>query len=368
MPNRSPYRKLVFTQIKGFSLIELMVTLLIGMIIISGVFQVIVASKRSELDYKEIVYIQENARFALDVLSSDIRMAGYNGCSQTTDQVNVINRRFIDEIGYAGIRGFEGSDIAKLPAFYRDQVKINSDSLVIRRGDPEEERLVRKQSPASNTISLWEQHNFERHQPLTMVDGSCRFSAIFAASQIDNPMTVRHAVSENNCSDILRGRYDCSDCDGYHCPRTLIHSSFLPGARIMPLISNAYYIGDSTLIEGAPALKRQSLAVQRGRLTTRTEELASGVENIQFTYGVDTDNSGSINEYRQANEMDINDDGVIDSRDWLSVKTVKIDMLLVSKSPVFSTPKTVVFNGIDYPGLFMRQVVSTTIQIRNHGA
>ena len=133
----------------------------------------------------------------------------------------------------------------------------------------------------------------------------------------------------------------------------------------MPLISNAYFIGESSLLPGTPALKRQSMLVDGGAITTRTEELATGVENIQFLYGVDTNQDGEINEYRKAAEMDVNSDGVINSDDWERVITVKIDMLLISQAPVFTNPQTVVFNGIDYLGLFMRQVVSTTIQIRN---
>ncbi|HEY7773758.1 MAG TPA: PilW family protein [Marinagarivorans sp.] len=352
----------------GFSLIEMMVTLLIAMVILSGVFQVLVASKRSELDHQEIVYIQENARFALDVLSRDIRMAGYFGCAQQTEQVNVIKQTIVGGIGTAGLRGYDGVGKVTSHIVYGENAKAGTDALMIQRGDDEHEYLVREQSPSTNTITVWQQHNFQVNQPLALVDGNCRFSALFTASQIDTPNTIVHAQSENNCSDILRGRYDCRDCRTNHCPRALPKTPYLSGSRIMPLISNAYFIGDSSLLEGAPALMRQSITVQQGRLTTRIEELATGVENIQFIYGVDTQNTGAINEYRSAVDMDINADGVIDSRDWQHVKAVKIDMLLVSKSPVFTEPRTVVFNGIEYPGLFMRQIVSTTVHIRNYGA
>lgn len=107
------------------------------------------------------------------------------------------------------------------------------------------------------------------------------------------------------------------------------------------------------------------MIAHNGALTMRTEELATGVENIQFIYGVDTSGNGVINEYRSANNMDINNDGFTDSDDWESVYTVKINMLLRSKSPVFADPQNIQFNGRAYLGLFMRQVVSTTIQIRN---
>lgn len=351
----------------GYSLIELMITMLIGFIILNGVFQVVMTSKRSELDHQEISYIQENARFALDILSRDIRMAGYIGCANNnTDQVNVITHDVMGFIGTAGIKGFDGdTSMSDFPVQYRALVKDKTDSLLIRRGESEQEILVRSQNPTTDTITLWTNHDFEQHQPLALVDGTCRFSALFTASKIDNAYTLSHSVSQNNCNDVLRGRYSCGDCSGSNCPRMLPSASYLAGARIMPLISNAYFIGESSLLPGTPALKRQSMLVDGGAITTRTEELATGVENIQFLYGVDTSQDGEINEYRKAVEMDINSDGVINSDDWERVITVKIDMLLISQAPVFTHPQTVVFNGIDYVGLFMRQVVSTTIQIRN---
>lgn len=357
------------TQI-GYSLIELMVTVLIGMIVLNGVFQVVISSKRSYLDHKEISYIQENARFALDILSRDIRMAGYIGCANNnTEQVNVIANDLMGFIGTAGISGFDDtSGINSFPLQYRNQILSNTDSLLIRRGEAEEELLVRAQNPINNTITLWQNHNVTANQPMAIVDNSCSFSAIFTASNIIDPQTINHDTSSNNCNNVLRGSYTCSECTGSNCPRSLPNTPYKSGARVMPLISNAYFIGDSTLMPGTPALKRQAMVAHSGNITTRTEELATGVENIQFMYGVDTDADGQINGYRTANQMDINGDGIINSDDWQTVQTVKISMLLRSQSPVFTEPQTVTFNGIDFSGLFMRQVVSTTIQIRNQSS
>lgn len=354
----------------GYSLIELMVTLLIGMIILNGVFQVVISSKRSYLDHKEISYIQENARFALDTLSRDIRMAGYIGCANNnTEQVNVIANDVMGFIGTAGIAGFDDeSGLNTFPTQYRDQALGNTDSLLIRRGEAEEEFLVRRQNPTTHAITLWDNHTFEANQPMAIVDGSCSFSAVFTASKINSPNSLSHGISANNCNHVLRGRYNCTQCSGTNCPRSLPTASYQAGARIMPLISNAYFIGDSSLLPGTPALKRQAMIAHNGIITTRTEELATGVENIQFIYGIDSNADGRVNEYRSANRMDVNNDGTIDSDDWEMVYTVKINMLLRSQSPVFSEPQTVEFNGKEYPGLFMRQVVSTTIQIRNQNS
>ena len=360
----APNKKIIH---QGYSLIELMVTMFIGLIILNGVFHVVLSSKRSKMDLDEISYIQDNARFAFDILGRDIRMAGYIGCANNvSEQVNIINGDAMGFLGMAGISGFDGDEnTPSFPSSYRKLVKAKTDSLLIRRGESDQELLVRSHNPTTKTINLWQDHTFKADEPLAIVDATCNFSALFTASAITSANSLSHKISRNNCNDVLKGQYTCNDCSSGYCPRALTAGGYSAGARIMPLISNAYFIGDSTLIPGLPALKRQSMVTLNGQITTQTEELAIGIENIQFLYGVDTEGKGTVNEYRKANQMDVNNDGYINSIDWLQVLTVKIDLLLVSQRPVFTEPQTVVFDGVNYLGLFMRQVVSTTVQIRN---
>jgi len=64
---------------RGFTLIELLVSLILGLLVLGGVGAVMNNSKKNyEIqDYRS--RMQENARFALQFLSYDIRMAGYTG-------------------------------------------------------------------------------------------------------------------------------------------------------------------------------------------------------------------------------------------------------------------------------------------------
>ena len=65
----------------GLSLIELMVALAVSAILLLGVTTVYTASKRSYQVTDEFSEIQENARFALNVLAKNIRMSGFTGCA-----------------------------------------------------------------------------------------------------------------------------------------------------------------------------------------------------------------------------------------------------------------------------------------------
>jgi len=61
----------------GFSLVELMIALVLGLILVGSAADVMISTKQTFQTTDELSRIQENGRFALDVLVRDIRMAGY---------------------------------------------------------------------------------------------------------------------------------------------------------------------------------------------------------------------------------------------------------------------------------------------------
>ncbi|WP_374601099.1 PilW family protein [Niveibacterium sp.] len=62
----------------GVSLIELMISLVIGMLVILAAVQLFSANKSGSIALDDSARIQENARAALDVMARHIRMAGYH--------------------------------------------------------------------------------------------------------------------------------------------------------------------------------------------------------------------------------------------------------------------------------------------------
>ena len=65
---------------RGFGLIELMIAMTLGLILILGVAQVFLNSKRSFVVQQQVAVLQENARFLLTRISRDVRQAGVFGC------------------------------------------------------------------------------------------------------------------------------------------------------------------------------------------------------------------------------------------------------------------------------------------------
>ncbi|MGE6384682.1 PilW family protein [Pseudomonas sp. NPDC078416] len=68
---------------KGFGLIEIMISLLLGLLIVAGVIQIFISAKNTYLSQNASAVMQEDARFILTKMAQEIRMVGMFGCLAT---------------------------------------------------------------------------------------------------------------------------------------------------------------------------------------------------------------------------------------------------------------------------------------------
>ncbi|HEY6529367.1 MAG TPA: PilW family protein [Cellvibrionaceae bacterium] len=358
----------------GFSIVELLIAVTIGLVILSGVINVVLKSKSNKSMQDEINFIQDNARFVVETLSAEIRMAGYMGCaSPSTSMIaNSIDDNFFNFVSTGGLEGYDGqTSVAGFPQPLRTQATVGSDAFIVRRGDSDE-LAVESHVAAAATISLYGQHNYPPGTPLLIADSNCRYVGLFQVSAPNaNSLPASKIVHNtgsgtNNCTKIVRGSFVCNascgpvSCNGYGTTT----GSYGPGSKVMRFISRAYFIGPSNVYTGMPALKRQSLVMETS-LTTRSEEIAQGVEDMQLLYGVDTNTDGDVNQYRTAAQMDVDGNSVVDGSDWDKVKSVRIALIFRSQNPVAPSNQTQVLNGVTYNDRYLRQAVTSTVAIRN---
>jgi len=62
---------------RGFTLVEIMVALTIGLVMAAGILQVTQANKASNRMVRNLGFVQENMRTSMDMLTRDIRRAGF---------------------------------------------------------------------------------------------------------------------------------------------------------------------------------------------------------------------------------------------------------------------------------------------------
>ena len=77
---------------KGFSLIELMIAMLLGLLVVAAAGGVFISNKRVYNAAETLGRIQENTRVAFELMSRDIREAGGNPCGTSTPAINMMNQ------------------------------------------------------------------------------------------------------------------------------------------------------------------------------------------------------------------------------------------------------------------------------------
>ena len=75
----------------GFTLIELMIAMLLGLIVIAGVISVFLANQRVYRTNEALGEVQDGTRIAFELMAQDIRNAGLNGCNNNGRVANVLN-------------------------------------------------------------------------------------------------------------------------------------------------------------------------------------------------------------------------------------------------------------------------------------
>jgi type IV pilus assembly protein PilW len=315
----------------GMTLIELMVALAIGAFLMIGAVTVFQHSRTTFRVNDNVSRLQENARFALDTVVSDIRMAHYWGL--TARSVNVTGRaKPTDPAGLGPATCGQNWTINLESAVGATNnsygwgcagaapVETNSDTLVVRRAS--EESLL----PAALTANtLYIQSNRQGGQ-------------IFAGTAI--PATYTAATSETH--RLI--------ADGYYVSRT---SSLSSGANVVPSLRRKTLIGGGTI---------------------QDQEIMTGIEDLQIELGVDTDlpgtaNRGAVDRFVNANDPILNPANaaylpyaeVLAVRVWLRLRAERTENGFVDTAAyAYADQNVPAFNDG-----FRRIVVSKTIYIRN---
>ena len=74
----------------GFTLVELMITLVISGIIISAIYAAYVTQQRVYLAQEQVAEMQQNLRAAADILTREIRMAGYDPTGDAESEITTL--------------------------------------------------------------------------------------------------------------------------------------------------------------------------------------------------------------------------------------------------------------------------------------
>jgi type IV pilus assembly protein PilW len=341
---------------KGFSLIELMIAMVLGMVLMAGALQVFLGVKKTFVFNLDMASMQESARFAMEFITRDARMAGYFGCGSQALK-NTLNPSAglgtwqfqFDQ----GLVGYDGDDadfpvadfpVADLPSL-SSGVMPNSDVFTVLRGATEGDSFrVDSHNIATSVIEVTSNHSYAAGRILMVSD--CDHAAIFQTTGITAD-TITHnagALVPGNCTIDLGLPGSCST------------NTYMYGgdASVMEVTSNAYYV--HTAPNNVPTIYRQQIL---GGVDSTTEELVQGIESMQVLFGVDINGDGVANRYTLASSV----------TNWTTVMSIRLHLLARSLTQVTSEPVDFRFVGTTYSpsDKYLRKEFITTVKVRNRG-
>ena len=339
----------------GLSLIELMVAVLIASFLIFGLLQVFTASKASYQTAEGMARVQENARFAMDFLQRDIRMAGHFGC--VNDQAHWVKEEGDPMLRVGAvptgsgmpldfsvsIEGYEAPNSGPtdsltlggtwaaptgMPDLRPDPVG-GSDILVLRYFAPEGVPVNAIAAAGSNesvqfTAARWGSLTSDGVAAPTVYGVSdCTHANVFTGVG-----SSAGAVVTTGAASGLAARYTPAPTG-----QTMLYRAD----------AIAYYVGINA--QGNPALYRARAGV--GGVFADGEELVEGIQSLQLLYGqdnreelaADTPPIGNITRYgtaaavRSAGAADI-------ANAWRRVGVVQVGLLAVSPNLAAAPPAT----------------------------
>jgi type IV pilus assembly protein PilW len=330
---------------QGLSLVEIMVSLVAAMILTAGVIQIYSANKQTYRAAEASARLQENGRFAMELLGRDIRRGGYQGCAGSAR--TLVDTRN-DTTGFlynfsTPIQGFEAtSNTAWTPTV---DASINSplggSDIVTIRGAFDSEASITGSSNLSNCNSanliIASATGFNAGD--IAIAGNCARASIFQVTGFtagSGTGTVAHATAGAAPGNATADLGTCYAGNG----------------DLARMTTRSYYVRNAT---GGPALYRQDG-------TAAPEELVEGVEDMQILYGVDTDINpdGAANQFVRANDLSV--------AAWRNVASVRISLLLGSpEDNVTAARQTYSFNGtkVTADDHRLHRVFTTTIGLRN---
>lgn len=149
------------------------------------------------------------------------------------------------------------------------------------------------------------------------------------------------------------------------CTGGTLSGGCLPPAAPSPesrFIYNSFSVGDSSISNS----RGDTVPMLRcgGSRHSNRQDWARGVENIQFLYGVDSDGTGSVNNYWNATDVEASA-----TYAWDKIISVRVGLLIRSVEPVFDVNRAETYQVLDQvvtkDDRYKRGVYTTTVRLKN---
>jgi type IV pilus assembly protein PilW len=296
----------------GLSLIELMVSMTLGLIVLSGVLVVFVNSSSARNEVERTTRQIENGRYASELLTEDLRLAGFFGRFDPTSvatpgalPADPCSLTVADWVSWmpVHIQGYDATDFTSANCALTNY-KAGTDVIVIRR--------VRTCTANATTCTP----DVTAGQPYLQVSQCATQVTKYALALQPSSGTAPFDMMTKTCDAATLANKREYYVHIYYVANIVTDTG--QGVKIIPTLMRLELVRDPSNTASA---KWDTVA------------LVEGIENLQMLYGVDTNNDGVPDEY-VANPTSL--------ARWMNVVTAQFFILArnIETSPNYSDTKT----------------------------
>lgn len=270
----------------GFSIVELMVALVLGLLLIGGVINIFMTNQQTFRTNESMGRLQENARISFELMAREVRQAGGNLCGATL-VANVLNNAgtaWTSNWDAGVLQGFDGAQaatgIVATGTAVGERV-AGTDAVRVLSGGMFDGITITTHNAGTARITLnTTNHGFHDNDIVVVCDGQSAALAKLTTATTGTSAVVIHdngAGVNDNCSEGLGYPTDCSSETGNS-------RSFQPGGFVTRMTASTWYIGNNA--RGGRSLYRVNAAA--------TEEIAEGVRDMQMDYLLRNEATGAL--------------------------------------------------------------------------
>ncbi|MBV8208895.1 MAG: PilW family protein [Burkholderiaceae bacterium] len=349
----------------GLTLIEAMISIAIGLVVVSAVSYMYLGSKGAYRGNESVAQIQDAGRFALDAITRDVRRTGALGCgtldsvtTSTTINITVLpttttavdaTKINIDPLinQPMSIRGFQ-------PAAYGNGVQtaapagwtvpaggpayFNGDVLQLQIASGAPVRVTTKPDPVAGLMTI---ANNSLNGGLTANFSNAEYALLGNCAGA----TILQVVNNPAPTQLVAVQFATGNVAAFN--QTDFATTTLPTLQHFDQVT--YYVGRGAT---STALYRYSLSAG-----TPPQEVVENIEDMDVVYGVDTSGAhASANIYEHANSVT----GAA-GNNWSNVVSVRISVIGVGDQlGAAPQPQTLLFRGPDPNPVPVPQVAADT--------
>lgn len=308
---------------KGFSLVELMVALVLGLLLSAGIINIYIDGRRNFNFEEESARLQENGRFAINLLKSNLTQAGFfGGMTNNLAAAQGVTKDCVAGINWA-LDGTEPIDL----------INDYSSSTATVRGKTLNCLTAGTLQADSDIVTVKRTAG-----DMTVKAGSLHAGATGDATQWY--LHVKKSASSWHYGAGFSGSAQSNYWEYY---------------------AKVFYVRDYSLTAGdnIPTLCAEEL--EGDEMTTSA--LVEGIENMQIEFGIDTDNDGVANRFESAPDAAEIQNAIM-ARIYLLVRSVNEAPAGYTDDKSYNLGSKAIAAKNDR---YLRKVFSTSVQLRNAG-